>query len=149
MNEAHFYEANISWTINRKGLLNAPGLPSLEVATPPQFPKGMDGFWSPEHLFTAAISSCFMTTFLSIAEKSRLEFISMDCYAKGKLEMVDGRLLMSEVELFPYVMVNDARDIEKAISICEKSEKHCLISNSVKSKITMVPKVEAKELVLD
>lgn len=42
----------------------------IEVATPPEFPKGIPGMWSPEHLFTAAVSGCLMTTFLSIAEKS-------------------------------------------------------------------------------
>jgi organic hydroperoxide reductase OsmC/OhrA len=43
----------------------------IEVATPPQFPKGVQGIWSPEHLFTAPVNSCFMTTFLAIAENSR------------------------------------------------------------------------------
>jgi len=35
----------------------------IEVATLPEFPKGIPGIWSPEHLFTAAVSSCLMTTF--------------------------------------------------------------------------------------
>lgn len=149
MDQAHDYEANVSWTEGRKGILFSQGLTTIEVATPPQFPNGIDGIWSPEHLFTAAISSCFMTTFLSIAEKSRLEFENFDCYAKGRLDNVDGRLLMTEVFLSPAITVKHAADIEKALSICEKAEKHCLISNSVNSKIHMEPKVEVKERVLE
>jgi len=53
---------------------------SLDVATPPQFPKGIERVWSPEHLFTAAVNSCLMTTFLSIAENSKLEFNDVFVY---------------------------------------------------------------------
>ncbi len=44
----------------------------IEVATPPEFPKGIAGIWSPEHLLVAAVSSCLMTTFLAVAENSKL-----------------------------------------------------------------------------
>lgn len=67
----HEYEVNLQWEIDRKGTLNSPVLPlQIDVATPPDFPKGMPGIWSPEHLFIAAINSCLMTTFSAIAENS-------------------------------------------------------------------------------
>jgi organic hydroperoxide reductase OsmC/OhrA len=80
--EAHYYNVEVNWQNDRKGILSSPELNKsnieknnyIEVATPPEFPKGMPGIWSPEHLFTAAVSSCLMTTFLSIAENSKLEF---------------------------------------------------------------------------
>lgn len=62
--EPHFLEVNVAWSKDRKGILCSPELnaPSengcIEVATPPNFPKGIPGIWSPEHLFTAAVSSC-------------------------------------------------------------------------------------------
>ena len=64
--------------------LNKKNSVCIEVATPPEFPKGIAGIWSPEHLFVAAISGCLMTTFLAIAENSTLEFTSFSCQAKGK-----------------------------------------------------------------
>ena len=71
MSNAHYYEVGLAWTDHRVGTLTPPGLPdTIQVATPPQFPKGMEGIWSPEHLFVAAINSCYMTTFLAIAENS-------------------------------------------------------------------------------
>ncbi len=42
--------------------------------------------WTPEHLFEASVNSYFMTTFLVIAENSKLEFVSFSADAKGKLE---------------------------------------------------------------
>jgi len=49
--EPHAYNVNIEWTNDRKGIMSSPELNStIEVATPPNFPKGMEGIWSPEHL---------------------------------------------------------------------------------------------------
>lgn len=143
----HYYNVDIKWDKERKGVMCSPELLNqsgrcIEVATPPEFPKGMPGIWSPEHLFTAAISSCLMTTFLSIAENSKLDFISFSCRSKGKLEKVEGKLIMSEVLLEPRLKISNEKDRERAERILQKSEAACLISNSVKSKITMLPVVE-------
>ena len=82
--DAHFYNVDLSWSTDRKGILTSSELDQeIAVATPPQFPKGMPNIWSPEHLFTASVSSCFMTTFLSIAENSRLEFEAFIVLQKG------------------------------------------------------------------
>src|SRR5580765_415230 len=85
----YFYETEVEWTDQRRGDLESPGLASLEVASPPEF-QGHEGVWTPEHYFVAAVNSCFMTTFLAIAEMSKLEFLSFDCKAVGKLEKVEG-----------------------------------------------------------
>jgi len=141
--EAHYYNVNISWKSDRKGEMSSPKLlQSVEIATPPQFPRGIEGIWSPEHLFTAAVSSCLMTTFLAIAENSKLEFENFECKSKGKLEQVEGKFLMIEVILEPVVTIKDESDREKAEKVLQKSESNCLISNSVKSKITMIPKIK-------
>ena len=118
----------------------------IEVATPPEFPKGIPGIWSPEHLFTASVSSCLMTTFLAIAENSKLDFVSFRCSSKGKLEQVDGKFMMSEVLLEPKVVVKDEKDVEKALKVLQKSESNCLISNSVKAKIVMNPMVHVEKV---
>lgn len=141
--EPHYYNVDVNWTTDRKGNLCSPELNlgvnnCIEVATPPQFPKGIDGIWSPEHLFTAAVSSCLMTTFLSIAENSKLDFKNFSCKSKGKLEQVDGKFIMSEIILEPTVVITNEADREKAERILGKSEAACLISNSIKSKITMI-----------
>jgi peroxiredoxin-like protein len=111
----------------------------IEVATPPEFPKGIPGIWSPEHLFTAAVSSCFMTTFLAVAENSKLEFVSFECKSSGKLEQVDGKFMMSEVALEPRLTIKQERDRERAEKVLTKAESACLITNSVKAKVTMTP----------
>lgn len=141
--EAHFYNVDVKWKSDRKGEMSSPELSqNIEVATPPQFPKGMENIWSPEHLFTAAVSSCLMTTFLAIAENSKLDFVNFECNSKGKLEQIDGKFLMTEVILEPVVTIKNESEREKAEKVLQKSEANCLISNSVKSKITMISEIK-------
>jgi len=148
--EPHYYNVDINWNRERKGIMCSPELnlsngetnSCIEVATPPEFPKGIPGIWSPEHLFTAAVSSCLMTTFLSIAENSKLEFTSFSCKSKGKLEQVDGKFMMSEITLEPTITITDEKDRERTERVLQKSEAACLISNSVKSKITMITTIK-------
>jgi peroxiredoxin-like protein len=152
--ESHYYNVDINWESNRKGIMCSPELNKkdgvcIEVATPPEFPKGMEGIWSPEHLFVASISGCLMTTFLAIAENSTLDFISFSCQAKGKLEMLEGRSMMSEILLKPTVVIHNEQYKDKAIRILKKAEDACLISNSVKSKITMEIMIEVKTLLIE
>lgn len=145
--EPHYYNVDVNWNTDRKGMMCSPELNKeagscIEVATPPEFPKGIPGIWSPEHLFTAAVSSCLMTTFLSIAENSKLNFTHFSCNAKGKLEQVEGKFLMSEVILEPSVTITEEKDRDRAERILLKSEAACLISNSIKSKITMTTTIK-------
>jgi peroxiredoxin-like protein len=143
MSQEHYYDVSVEWTAGRKGILKSNALPlAIEVATPPEFSNGIAGTWSPEHLFVAAVNSCLMTTFLAIAENSRLPYESFKSTAIGKLENSSGKFLMSEVVLSLVLRIIDENDREKAMRVLEKSEKACLISNSIKSKIIFQPLVE-------
>ena len=149
MAQEHYYDVSVEWEEGRKGTMTSEVLDSsIEVATPPQFSKGIEGVWSPEHLFVAAINSCLMTTFLAIAENSKLAYTSFTSKAVGKLEVVEGKYLMTEVTLKPAVVVPGNEDIERAIRIVQKAEAACLISNSVKSKVILEPTVTILQPVL-
>ncbi|HEX5169369.1 MAG TPA: OsmC family protein [Cyclobacteriaceae bacterium] len=151
--ESHYYSVDIRWNKDRQGIMCSPDigrtLPSeggcIEIATPPEFPKGIPGIWSPEHLFTASVSSCLMTTFLAIAENSKLPFISFSCKSKGKLEKIDGKFLMSEVLLEPHITIAQASDRERTERIIRKSEEACLISNSIKAKVVLSPVISVAQ----
>jgi organic hydroperoxide reductase OsmC/OhrA len=142
MEEVHYYETTVKWTNERKGIISGSGLKDIEVATPPEFPKGHPGIWSPEHIFAAAANVCLMTTFLAIAENSKLDFVSFASKAVAKLEKIDGKLMISEISLSPVVEIRDEKNQEKAEKILHKSEAACLISNSMKSKVVMQPEVK-------
>lgn len=142
--ERHSYNVSLKWLNDRKGEMLSPELNDrIEVATPPEFEKGMPGIWSPEHLYTASVLSCFMTTFLAIAEYSKLDFISFDCQAEGILEKVEGKYLMTEIFLKPQLQIADIDKRERAERILEKAEAACLISNSIKTKVHLQSEISA------
>lgn len=141
MDDIHYYQTSLKWNEGRIGTLSAETLDSFKVATPPEFPKGVPNTWSPEHLYVASLNACLMTTFLAIAENSKLEVVSFSCESKGKLEKVDGKFMISEVELMPEIKVTSEKDKERAARIIVKAEEHCLVSNSVKTKMILSPTI--------
>lgn len=138
MSVQHTYEVSVKWAEGRIGIMASPDLDDeIEVATPPEFPKGVPGIWSPEHLYAAAINSCFMTTFLAIAENSNLEYKSFSSKTICLLEKVEKGFQITKAEIEPQVELVNPEDQEKLIRIFEKSEKACLISNSIKTEVTL------------
>lgn len=139
MSQDHFYEVSIKWKEDRIGELSSPVLEkTIECATPPEFPNGVPGIWSPEHLFVAAINSCYMATFLAIAYNFKLSVNSFYCRTIAKLEMVEGRYLVTEAEMFPEVkLASPEADKEKAMRVLEKAKAGCLVTNSMKTQVSM------------
>jgi organic hydroperoxide reductase OsmC/OhrA len=117
-------------------------LPLLPVGTPPEF-GGRPGLWSPEHLFVASVASCFMSTFLAIAELSRLEVDALAVPALGTIERgEDRRYRFTRVVLRPRIVLVDAGDSERAERIVTKAEQACLVTRSISTEVVIEPALE-------
>ena len=148
MDTSSLYNVELKWEAGRKGHVSSPVLDStIEVATPPEFPNGVPGIWSPEHLLVAAVNSCLMTTFLAIADNSKLSFVNFECKATGKLEKIEGKYMISEITLSPKLTLAIPDDEEKGRKILQKSEAACLISNSVRSRIVFIPEIKIQQTI--
>ena len=121
-------------------------MPNIEIATPIEFPGGHPGIWSPEHLFVGAAEICLMTTFLSIAEKSKLRFFNYTSEAEGIMEKAEGGLQFTKIVIYPKVVVEKDSDVEKTIKLLEKAEKYFLISNSMKTDVSIDPSVTVRSI---
>jgi len=145
-NEEHLYEVDLEWKEGRIGTMGCEGIPDeITVATPPEFPGGVEGVWSPEHLFTASVSSCFFTSFTAVAEYSKFPFKSLHVKSKGKMSREDGKFVMSEIIIEPELVITDENREKKAHRLLEKAEEICLITRSIKSKVVMKPVVKIGE----
>ncbi|MFW9992517.1 MAG: OsmC family protein [Candidatus Odinarchaeota archaeon] len=134
------YDVSVKWTDGRKGELKVEGKTSLVVATPPEF-KGPEGFYSPEDLFVAAELSCFMTTFLAMAEKVKAEFTSYDSSATGTLERDESGFRFTKIVLRPVITIEEEvkkPPVEKALNLAKK---YCLISRSINSEVVLEPEI--------
>ena len=131
----HEYETSMVWSEGRKGKVEAPGLPPLDFASPPEF-GGPGGTWTPEHAFVTAATSCILLTFVAIAEFSKLAFRSLSASARGKLEKVEGEgLRFTSIDVELRVEVGSEADITRAERVAQKAEASCLVSKSMKTPV--------------
>lgn len=138
----YIYRTSLKWTERKMGMLSSPGKPNVQVSTPPEF-KGHEGIWSPEDLFVASVNVCVMSTFLALAERAGLAFSSYESDAEGRVELVEGKLQVTSVTLTPRITISSREDVDKAKELLTKAESNCLISNSVKTHVTMHATVES------
>lgn len=130
------FEVQLHWLTGKKGMLSAKDATgTLRVSTPPKF-GGTGKPWTPEHFFLSAISSCFMTTYLSFADKFGFEILNLECNASGEIKIVEGKYKFTKIDLYSKIYLADETLREKATSAAEKAHKYCLISNSVKADIS-------------
>ncbi|HRI37053.1 MAG TPA: OsmC family protein [Nitrospira sp.] len=138
--KVYMYQTAVKWTEQRKGVISCHGKPDVQVATPPEF-KGHEGIWSPEDLFVASANVCLMTTFLAVAERAGLAFSSYASTAEGRLEIVEGKFQFTAITIRPSITLMPGGDAAKAKELIEKAEHNCLISNSMKAKVTLEPTI--------
>lgn len=146
MEKEYFYETEVGWMGKRHGYLQGPGLPILEVAAPPEF-QGQEHTWTPEHLLVASVNSCFMATFVAIAEYSKLELLGFSSSAVGKLEKAEGPgYSISEITIKPKLIIKHEQDTERAERLLEKAEKACFVTNSIKGTVKLEPEIQFEEI---
>jgi peroxiredoxin-like protein len=146
MLDTYFYDTEVGWMGGRTGYLRSSAdLPVLEIAAPPEF-KGQAHTWTPEHLFVASLNSCYMATFVAIAELSKIELVSFTCSAIGRLEREEGKpYRITEVTLRPRLIVSGTTDLNRAQRLLEKAEKNCFIANSVLTTVKVKAEIELEK----
>ena len=144
----YFFEANVKREEGCKGTIAARGVDEkISVATPAEFAGGVEGMWSPEQLFLSALSSCMMATYLAIAAKRNLIVKDFECSAIGLVQLVEGHLEFTSINLFPKVWVEQEEDIPLANEVLLKTYKHCIIANSIKSRLVHHSEVTVSKIV--
>ena len=121
------------------GGLEIPGSSSPHVV-PLQFsdPAAVD----PEETFIAALSSCHMLWFLSIAVKNKFVVDRYHDAATGTMEKnAQGKLHISVVTLKPDVRFSGERrpTLEKLRQMHHEAHDECFIANSVKTEVLCEP----------
>jgi peroxiredoxin-like protein len=129
------YESSMEWTGGKEGRAEARGLPTLDVASPPEF-GGPGGRWSPEHLFVASANVCVLLTFVAIADFSKLAFRNAGSSAKGTLEKVEGEgFQFTGIDVHLKIEIENETDVARAERIVQKAEAACLVSKSMKTPV--------------
>lgn len=127
---AYPYRTRIEWKTRRRAALRSEGLPEMEVSTPPEF-KGEPGYWTPEHLYVAAIESCLMGTFIGIADKSGVQVTAYRSSATGVMKTAETGLQFTGIEIDVTVELQDESSRSRAESVMDRALGSCPIGKSV------------------
>jgi len=126
----HEYEAAASGGPTGRTAVRSDGLPELDTDSPMEF-DGPGDRWSPEAMMAAAVADCLVLTFRAVARASHFEWTSLECRAVGTLDRVDGITRFTEMQIDARLRVPAGADTAKARLLLEKSEKICLVTNSL------------------
>jgi len=137
----HVFKTGVKWSGSKRGSLSSDGKLNIGVAPPPQF-NGEKGYWSPEDLLLSSVNSCIMMTFLYYAEKKGIDLAGYESEIEGVLEKVDNHLMFSEISIKPRISLKSPDQADKAGRLMLFCEKNCFISNSLKSRIEIVPEIK-------
>jgi len=149
MKNEHIYRVNASSTVPRSGIATAEEIqPSIIFSAPPEF-RGQAGQWTPEHLFVAAVASCYVSTFSGMADVSKFEFLSLNLEAEAIVGKDEKGWLFTQVILRPRLKIAQDTDRERANRLLRKAEEGCLVARSLNCRITLEPEVAIEEEMLE
>jgi len=145
MEHNYRYETTANWIGARKGIVHDRStFPPLAFSAPPEF-QGEAGKWTPEHMLTAAVASCFVTTFRAIAEISKFEAPGLEVTAEGIIEKGEHGYSFTRVIVRPRLTVAKEADRERGLRLLEKTERSCLVSRSLRSEMVLEPAIVVSE----
>ncbi len=150
----HEYKATIRWTRDADevfsdnrysrghiwrfdGGIEVPGSASPSVVP---LPLSREDAVDPEEAFVAAVSSCHMLTFLSIAAKKRFVIDRYEDKALGVMtKNGNGKLFVSKVTLDPAIEFSGEKlpSPEQIADMHHLAHKECFIANSVLTEIVV------------
>jgi organic hydroperoxide reductase OsmC/OhrA len=127
------YSRGHTWSFDGGATVAASASPH-NVPLPYALAENVD----PEEAYVAALSSCHMLFYLWLASKKRITVDSYVDAATGLMETVQGRTMVSRVELRPQVTYAGdvpSREIERKLH--HEAHELCFLANSVKTEIAV------------
>lgn len=99
---------------------------------------------NPEQMLAAALSSCHMMTFLSLAARAKLPIATYSDHAVSVLgKLPNGRMAVTDILLSPRVTLDTGFSIEpgELEKMHTKTHKLCFVANSISARVRVTPVV--------
>ena len=136
----HEYVVTASGGASGSLALQSTGLQSLETAPPAEF-GGPGNLWSPETLLVGAVADCFILTFRAVARAAQFPWSTLDCRVEGRLERAEGGTQFTAYRTVATLTVAAGADESKARELLERSERGCLVANSLRGTRELVVEI--------
>jgi organic hydroperoxide reductase OsmC/OhrA len=125
------------WTFD--GGVTVPASASPKVVP---LPLSDENAVDPEEAFIAAIASCHMLLFLSIAAQKKYVVISYEDEAEGILEKNNaGQMTMTRIDLHPQIIFSDPTPTREEVKEMHNiAHARCFLASAVRSEINIITK---------
>ena len=146
----HHYEIRLRWTgstglgydrYDRAHTAVAPPA-EQEIRLTTGEAHGDPRILNPEQLVVMAASSCQTLWFLHLASKARIDVVEYEDDASGLMPEDDEPVRITEITLRPRIVIEGEASEERVRKLAHTAHAHCYIANSLKSKVTLEPRVE-------
>ena len=106
--------------------------------------KGDPRQLNPEQLLVMAASSCQLLWFLHLAAKARIDVVEYEDSATGVMPTDVEPTSVTEIVLRPRIVVASDASEERVRKLVQTAHEHCYIANSLKSAVTIEPRIELR-----
>ena len=127
-----------TWNEKKRGtlLFADPEKGTVPFAVPPEF-RGHPHVIDPEDLFLSAVSACFTSYVLNVAEQMRIKFRSLSVTATDTIDPCGIDFVISGVHLAASATVSSEKDAKKAERAFSLATKGCYIAKSILAEVTV------------
>lgn len=155
----HHYSTRCEWSgstavgyenYGRNHRISAPPAEAtLELSSDPAF-RGDPTRISPEQLIVMAASSCQLLSFLAVAARARLDVVAYEDRAEAEMPEDDLPVRITTIRLRPRITLTagvggaQATD-ERVRQLVELAHRECYIANSLKTEVTVDPRIEWRQ----
>ena len=152
----HHYQLNLSWaadasshttnyrSYSRDHLIEIDGKAPMQVSADPAF-QGNSARHNPEEYLVAALSSCHMLTFLSLAARRGLLVRSYQDRASGEMIQDGHGGRFSQVTLRPLVVLEPGQDPAPVNELHHQANRDCFIACSMNFPVHHEPETRVAE----
>ena len=137
------YTSKVVWTGGHDGELTCSKGPKMSFSAPPAL-QGRSGVMTPEDAFVAALNMCYHLMFIWATERLKIQLVSYECEAEGHVvDLLDRTSIVERTVLRPLIKVK-AVSVDRVAKALDWARKYSLVANSIRSQVTVEPKVESE-----
>jgi organic hydroperoxide reductase OsmC/OhrA len=132
--EPKLYDVTVVWDHNEGGEVQLEGKSSIKVVKPKGEESSPD-LYTPEHLFVASVTVCFMNSFIYFTRRMHIDFKSFECVGSGTLEQIGKSFEITKIEIRSRLTIDSEELRSKFERALYLGAKYCFVGNSMKSSI--------------
>jgi organic hydroperoxide reductase OsmC/OhrA len=141
MEQANKFRVVAWWSSGRTGIAKCDSAPNAIHFTAPVDFGGVEGRWTPEDLLLGAIASCFTTTFCTIADRSKFEYVDPQMEVSGSVAQNDSGYDFNGISIRANLTVANQEDHQLGVKLLHKAKVHCLVARALGVQQTFDPVV--------